>query len=137
MKALITSSISDEVLKELKDLMEVSYESWRDTANIYFDSKELVEKLKDYDIFITTADDLKKAEIIEQTDIKLLVSCRGDPFSVNLEAATKKNIPVIYTPLRNVDAVAELTIAYILSLARKLTTLDRFLHSEDFEVIDF
>ena len=137
MKAFITASITDEVLEELKKKMEVTYESWRDTGNIYFDIKEMVEKLRDYDIFITVADDLKKAELFEQTNLKLIASCRGDPFNINLDAATKKNIPIIYTPNRNVVAVAELTVGLILSLARNLTKLDRYLHSDDFEIIEF
>ena len=137
MKAFITASITDEVLEELQKKMDVTYESWRDTGNIYFDIKEMVEKLKDYDIFITVADDLKKAELFEQTNLKLIASCRGDPFNINLEAATKKNIPIIYTPNRNVVAVAELTVCLIISMARNLTKLDRFLHSEDFEIIEF
>jgi len=137
MKALITASITNEVLEELRKKMEVTYESWRDTGNIYFDMKEMVEKLKGYDVFITVADDLKKAELFEQTDLKLIASCRGDPFNINLDAATKNNIPIIYTPNRNVIAVAELTVGLIISMARNLTKLDRFLHSEDFEIIEF
>jgi len=137
MRAFITASITDEVLEELQKKMEVTYESWRDTGNIYFDIKEMVEKLKDYDVFITVADDLKKAELFEQTNLKLIASCRGDPFNINLDAATKKNIPIIYTPNRNVVAVAELTVGLIISMARNLTELDRFLHSEDFEIIEF
>ena len=137
MKAFITASITDEVLEELKNKMDVTYESWRDTGNIYFDIKEMIEKLRDYDVFITVADDLKKAELFEQTNLKLIASCRGDPFNINLDAATKKNIPVIFTPNRNVVAVAELTVGLIISIARNLTKLDRFLHSEDFEIIEF
>ncbi|MHA1458394.1 MAG: NAD(P)-dependent oxidoreductase, partial [Promethearchaeota archaeon] len=137
MKAFITASITDEVLEELGKRMEVTYESWRDTGNIYFDIKEMIEKLRDYDVFITVADDLKKAELFEQTNLKLIASCRGDPFNINLEAATKKKIPIIYTPNRNVVAVAELTVGLIISMARNLTKLDRFLHSEDFEIIEF
>ncbi|MHA2430588.1 MAG: NAD(P)-dependent oxidoreductase [Promethearchaeota archaeon] len=137
MKALITASISDEVLKELGTLMEITYESWRDTGIIYLDAKELIEKLKGYDIFITTADDLKKSELFDHTNLKLIVSCRGDPFNVNLNAAIRNNIPVIFTPLRNVDAVAELTIGFMISLVRNLSQLNRFLHSEEFEIIDF
>ncbi|MFX1448077.1 MAG: NAD(P)-dependent oxidoreductase [Promethearchaeota archaeon] len=137
MRAFITASISDEVLMELKNIVDVTYESWRETGNIYFDVNEMIEKLKDYDIFITVADDLKKAELFEKTNLKLIGSCRGDPFNINLSAATKNKIPVIYTPLRNVVAVAELTVGLIISLARNLTQLDRFLHSDDFEVIDF
>jgi D-3-phosphoglycerate dehydrogenase len=137
MKALITASISDDVLEELKSKLDITYESWRETGNIYFDIKEMIEKLKDYDIFITVADDLKKPELFDNTNLKLIGSCRGDPFNINLEAATKNNIPIIYTPQRNVVAVAEMTVGLILSLARNLTQLDKFLHSDDFEVIDF
>ncbi|MFX0179169.1 MAG: NAD(P)-dependent oxidoreductase [Candidatus Hodarchaeota archaeon] len=137
MKALITASISDKILKELGTLMEVTYESWRDTGIIYLDAKELIEKLKGYDIFITAADDLKKSELFDNTNLKLIVSCRGDPFNVNLNAAKRNNIPVIFTPHRNVDAVAELTIGFMISLVRNLSQLNRFLHSEEFEIIDF
>lgn len=137
MKALITASLSEESLNELKKLMEITYEPWRETGILYFDVKELIEKLRDYDIFITEADDLKKEELFEQTNLKLLVSCRGDPFNVNLNAATKKHIPVLYTPLRNVDAVAELTIGLMLMLARKLHIVDRIIHSKEFEIIEF
>jgi L-ribulose-5-phosphate 4-epimerase len=137
MKALVTASLSDQALNELKKHMQVTYESWRDTGIIYFDVKELAEKLKDYDVFITVADDLKKPEFFEQTNLKLIVSCRGDPFNINLNSATKKAIPIIYTPMRNIDAVADLTVGYMISLSRNICQLDRFLHSEDFEIIDF
>jgi D-3-phosphoglycerate dehydrogenase len=137
MKALITAKVTDKCLDELKKLMEITYEPWRETGIIYFDVKELIEKLKDYDIFITEADDLKKEELFENTNLKLIISCRGDPFNVNLKAATNNNIPVLFTPLRNVDAVAELTIGLMLMLARKLHNVDRIIHSEDFEIIEF
>jgi L-ribulose-5-phosphate 4-epimerase len=117
--------------------MDVTYESWRDTGIIYFDARELLEKLNGYDIFITAVDDLKKTEFFEKTDLKLIITCRGDPFNVNIKAANKKKIPILYTPLRNVDAVAELTVGYMISLARNITKLDRFINSEDFSVIDF
>lgn len=137
MKALITAEISDDVLKKLRNLIEITYESWRDTGIIYFDSKELVKKLNGYDIFITAADDLKNSEIFDKTKLKLIISCRGDPFNINLDAATRNKIPVIFTPLRNVDTVAELTVGLMIALARKVTSIDRYLHSKDFEVVDF
>ena len=56
MKALITASISEESLRELNKLMEITYEPWRETGIIYFDVRELVEKLKNYDMFINEVD---------------------------------------------------------------------------------
>ena len=90
MKALVTASLSPEVLRELKNLMEVKYEPWVQSREIYFNANELAEKLEGVDIFITETDDVKKEEFYELTNIKLLISCRGDPFNVNLTAATKK-----------------------------------------------
>ncbi|MFX1477427.1 MAG: NAD(P)-dependent oxidoreductase [Promethearchaeota archaeon] len=137
MKAFITASITPEILKKLKDLMEVDYEPWVETGEIFFDIKELAEKLKDVDIFITETDDVKKEEFYQQTNLKLLISCRGDPFNVNLKAATEKNLLVLNTPLRNVDAVADITVCYILMLARNVQKIDRILHSENFEIVEF
>jgi L-ribulose-5-phosphate 4-epimerase len=137
MKAFVTASLTPVVLKDLKNLMEVVYEPWVTTGEIYFDAKELAEKLEGVDIFITETDDVKKKEFFELTNLKLLISCRGDPFNVNLEVATEKKLPVLNTPLRNVDAVADLTVCYILMLARKVHQIDRTLHSEDFEVVEF
>ncbi|MFX1304649.1 MAG: NAD(P)-dependent oxidoreductase [Promethearchaeota archaeon] len=137
MKAFVTANLTPEVLNKLKSLMEVVYEPWVKTGEIYFDAKELAKKLEGVDIFITETDDVKKKEFFELTNIKLLISCRGDPFNVNLKAATEKGIVVLNTPLRNVDAVADLTVCYILMLARRIQEIDRILHSEDFEVSDF
>ncbi|MHA1725811.1 MAG: NAD(P)-dependent oxidoreductase [Promethearchaeota archaeon] len=137
MKAYVTACIDDESLEELKKIIEVTYEPWRIKKTLYFEVEELIERLEGHDIFITEADDLKKAEFFEKTNIKLVISCRGDPFNVNLEAATKNNIPVLNTPLRNVDAVAELTVGLMLVLARKLHEIDRVLHSKSFEIIEF
>lgn len=137
MKAYITACIDDDSLKQLKELLDVTYEPWRIEKELYFEVDELLEKLEGYDIFITEADDLKKADFFERTKVKLVISCRGDPFNVNLEAAIKNNIPVLNTPFRNVDAVAELSVGLMLSLSRKLQEIDRVLHSDKFEVIEF
>ncbi len=138
MKAFITASLTEEVLAELKSLIgDITYEPWLKTSEVYFNAKELAEKLDGAEIFITETDDLKKKELFELANLKLLISCRGDPFNVNLQAATESNVLVVNTPLRNVDAVADLTVCYILMLARKIPMMDRILHSEEFEITEF
>ncbi len=87
------------------------------------------------DIFITETDEVD-TKVIEQTNLKLIGSTRGTPVNVDLETAKEKGIPVIYTPHRNVDAVADLTVAMMLSQARKIIEIDRFLRNGDFDISD-
>ena len=141
MKAYITSEFSPEALEELKTILndEIVYESWRTTGNLYFNDADLIRRIKEIgaEIFICEGDNVKKS-VIEQVDLKIIGSTRGDPNNIDLETATQKGIPVLFAPNRNTLSVAELTVGLILSLARKLHTIERVLHSEvDFEVNDF
>ncbi|MHA2224643.1 MAG: NAD(P)-dependent oxidoreductase [Candidatus Hodarchaeales archaeon] len=137
MKILITTPFHESGLKKLREHCEVVYENWRDTGKLYFDEDELIEKLinEKVDIFITEVDEVD-AWVIEKTDLKLIGSTRGTPINIDEEAATEKKIPVIFTPHRNADAVADLTIGMMLTQSRKMIEIDRFLRSGNFNTAD-
>jgi D-3-phosphoglycerate dehydrogenase len=137
MKILITAPFHESGLKRLQEHCEVIYESWRDTGKIYFDEDELIEKLNDnqIDIFITEADQVD-TWVIEKTNLKLIASARGTPVNVDEEAAAERKIPVIYTPHRNADAVADLTVGMMLTQSRKMIEIDRLLKSGKFNTAE-
>ncbi|MHA1110745.1 MAG: NAD(P)-dependent oxidoreductase [Promethearchaeota archaeon] len=140
MKALVTAQFSDEALQKLRKLLddEVIYESWRDTKHMHFDPEVLTKKINDLgvEILICEGDNVKK-KVLENTNLKIIGSIRGDPNNVDIITATAKKIPVLFGPNRNTIAVAELTIASILTLARKLHTVERTVHSKEFQVDEF
>ena len=138
MKILITAPFHESGLKILKDQnFDVIYENWRETGVLYFDEEDLIEKLNadNIDIFITEADEVD-TEVIDRTRLKLIGSTRGTPVNIDLEKARERKIPVIFTPFRNADAVADLTVAMMFTQARKMIELDRLLRKGDFDVSD-
>jgi len=135
MKALITAPFHEKGLKILEKYMGVKYENWRETNILYREPKDYIKKIREEgaDVLITEGDEIDR-EVIEACDIKIIGVCRGDPVNVDVEAATEKGIPVFYTPHRNADAVADLTIALILAQLRHLTKIDRVLKSGEFYI---
>jgi D-3-phosphoglycerate dehydrogenase len=52
-------------------------------------------------------------------------STRGDPTNVDVAGATAAGIPVLHTPGRNADAVAEMTVALLFAVSRHVVPGDR------------
>ncbi len=135
MKALITAPFHKSGFTILQKYMDIIYESWKETGELYRDSKDYVEKIikEKADILITEGD-LIDEDVLDSCDIKIIGVCRSFPDNVDMELATKKKIPVFFTPDRNVEAVADLTVALMLSQLRHLTNIDRLLKSGNFFV---
>ncbi|TXT67261.1 MAG: hypothetical protein BAJALOKI1v1_140029 [Promethearchaeota archaeon] len=140
MKTYITAQLSPASLENLRTLIgdEIIYESWRETKHVYFSAEDLVKKINEIgaEIFLCEADNVKK-DVLENVNLKIIGSTRGDPNNIDIETATKKGIPVLNAGGRNTNAVAEMTITAMLALMRKLHNIERELHSDTFHVEDF
>jgi D-3-phosphoglycerate dehydrogenase len=56
--------------------------------------------------------------------LRAIASTRGDPNNVDIAGATAAGVPVLNTPGRNADAVAEMTVALLLAVTRRLLAAD-------------
>lgn len=130
MKAFITADFDEYGLNLLGKHMEYDYESWRDTKHMYLDENEFIREIKrrGADVLIVEGDFVMK-NVIEQCDLKIIASCRDDPWNVDIKTATEKGIPVFSAPHRNTESVADLTIGLMLSVARNIVKADRLLRS--------
>jgi phosphoglycerate dehydrogenase-like enzyme len=126
MRALITASFDDAAKTRLARHMDVVHEDWKVRQSIYFDGAQFAQRIREVgaDVLIVEAD-LVHSEVLEACPLVMIGCCRGDPVNIDLELATRKGIPVFHTPGRNADAVADLTLAFMLMLARHMPMIEQ------------
>lgn len=124
--ALVTSGFDPHSLAKLRTLMDTQYASIRETRKI-LRGADLVAALDGRQVFVTEVDIVEAEVLSKLPDLRVVVACRGNAVNVDVEACTAFGIPVLFTPGRNAVAVADLTVGFMLALARKLVPAAQFL----------
>jgi D-3-phosphoglycerate dehydrogenase len=81
---------------------------------------QLIEALDGADALMVQGAAVTDAVLAASPNLKLVGCARGGPVNVDLAAASARGIPVVTSPGKNADAVAELTLAFMIMLARRL-----------------
>src|SRR5262245_19730285 len=128
MKALVTATFDSAGLDRLRRHMEVDYSDWRTNRRIFYNGEEFAERIQKAgaDVLIVEAD-LVHDDVFDRCRLSLIGCCRGDPINIGIERATRLGVPVLFTPARNADAVADLTVGYMLALLRNIVTVNMLL----------
>jgi D-3-phosphoglycerate dehydrogenase len=87
--------------------------------------RQVIAALDRHDVLVVQGAPVSE-EILDADPVLRLICCaRGGPVNVDVAAATAHGIPVVTTPGKNADAVAELTIGFLIVLARRLPEVIR------------
>jgi D-3-phosphoglycerate dehydrogenase / 2-oxoglutarate reductase len=110
---------------KLRELTDVVYDPWIEQAPLrIYSPEQLAERItgESAEIVVVESDSVR-GPVFEQ-GVRVIASTRGDPNNVDIAGATAAGIPVLNTPARNADAVAEMTVALLLAATRHVLTAD-------------
>ncbi len=129
MTVLVTAPYNEEGRKELENLFgSVIYQSWKEQGRAYRED-ELIHLLKATNAtgLITELDQVTDSVFASVPELSFVGVCRGMPSNVDVAAASKRGIPVFYTPGRNAQAVAEMFIGNVISFLRHTSASNQWL----------
>jgi D-3-phosphoglycerate dehydrogenase / 2-oxoglutarate reductase len=86
---------------------------------------ELVERIPGSEILIVHGAPVTEEVLDAAGSIRLVCCARGGPVNVDVEALTSRGVPLVNTPGKNAEAVADLTLAFMVMLARGLPEAQR------------
>jgi D-3-phosphoglycerate dehydrogenase len=109
----------------LRELANVVYDPWIDQTPLrIYTAEQLAERAssENADVLVVESDSVDGP--VFDLPLRAIASTRGDPNNVDVAGATSAGIPVLYTPGRNADAVAEMALALLFASTRHLVTAD-------------
>ncbi|HTI75929.1 MAG TPA: NAD(P)-dependent oxidoreductase [Mycobacterium sp.] len=125
LRALVTAPLRGPGFDKLRELADVVYDPWIDQAPLrIYTAEQLAERAaaEHADVLVVESDSVSGP--VFDLPLRAVASTRGDPNNVDVPGATAAGVPVLYTPGRNADAVAEMTIALLFAATRHVLTAD-------------
>jgi D-3-phosphoglycerate dehydrogenase len=125
LRALVTAPLRGDGFDKLRQLVDVVYDPWIDQTPLrIYTAEQLAGRAsaESANMLVVESDSVHGP--VFELPLHAIVSTRGDPNNVDVAGATNAGIPVLHTPGRNADAVAEMAIALLFAATRHVVTAD-------------
>lgn len=88
---------------------------------------ELAEHIWGAEVLVVQGAPVTKEVVDAAPNLRLVCCARGGPVNVDVGAITARGLPLVNTPGKNAEAVADQTIAFLVMIARGFPRAQRFL----------
>jgi D-3-phosphoglycerate dehydrogenase / 2-oxoglutarate reductase len=88
--------------------------------------RQVIDILDGHQVLVVQGAPVTAGVLDAEPALRLICCARGGPVNVDVSAATARGVPVVTTPGKNADSVAELTIAFLIMLSRRLPEVLRY-----------
>ena len=116
---LVTARLEPEALAELEPYCDMRFSGWVEKGSI-FSPQEILPHLEGVEVFIDGYEKVTEEMLTQLPQLRFIACCRGNPVNIDVKAAARRGIPVVYTPGRNANGVAEFTIGLMLAATRHI-----------------
>jgi D-3-phosphoglycerate dehydrogenase / 2-oxoglutarate reductase len=121
----VTAPLRGDGFDKLRRLADVVYDPWIDQIPLrIYNADQLAHRVRAEaaDVLVVETDSVGGP--VFELPLRVIASTRGDPNNVDVPGATRAGVPVLHTPGRNADAVAEMAVALLFAATRHLLTAD-------------
>ncbi len=124
-RALVTAPLRGDGFEKLRRLADVVYDPWIDQKPLrIYTAEQLAVRISSVGADVVVVESDSVGGPVFELGLRAIASTRGDPNNVDVAGATAAGIPVLFTPARNADAVAEMTLALLFAATRHVLTAD-------------
>lgn len=124
-RALVTAPLRGNGFEKLRQLVDVVYDPWIDAAPLrIYTAEQLADRISGERADVVVVESDSVGGPVFELGLQAIASTRGDPNNVDVAGATAAGIPVLFTPGRNADAVAEMTLALLFAATRHVVIAD-------------
>lgn len=121
----MTAPLRGEGFERIRSMADVVYDPWIDQHPLrIYSSKQLAARAREEGVDALIVESDQVGPEVFELPLRFVAATRADPVNVDLAAARSAGTPVLRCPGRNADGVAELAVALLFALARRVLPAD-------------
>ncbi len=133
-KAIITAEFAPAAVTNLCDMGYQVFETGWGQTRRELSEDALAALMPGASLLVVEVEQVTAKVIAAGPNLRAIATCRAKPVNIDMAAANAARIPVLTTPARNADSVADFALGALLALCRGISAGERHLRQDGWQV---